>query len=159
MMTGGVPVLQDSDTLGITVRKIDEGSDEEILQIKLTLTKPVPEQALSFTVKKQRQGAADLVSKPVTYTIHYQGAPTITDSPATAMVGWRQHRSFGHEDLRFHGSSEALERRLTKEGPKRRRCECSGRQPGLGVAGEGDHNVARRRNGWRLANHSQVGHG
>ncbi len=89
LMTGAAPVLQDSDKLGITVAKVDDGSDEKMLQIKLTATKPVPEQRLFFTVKKQKQGAADLVSNPVTYMIHYpfQGAPTITDGPATAKVG------------------------------------------------------------------------
>jgi len=90
LLTGGVPVLQDSDKLGITAARVDDGSTETALKIKLTLKKPVPEQTLTFTVKKSKAGAADLVSKPVTYTIEYhpfQGAPTVSNGPITAKVG------------------------------------------------------------------------
>jgi hypothetical protein len=89
MMTGGVPVLQDADKLGVTIDKVDEGSDENVLPFKLTLTKPIPEQTLTFSVTKQKQGAADLVSKPLAHVMQYpfKGAPVITDSPNSVKTG------------------------------------------------------------------------
>jgi hypothetical protein len=88
-MNGGVPILQDADKLGVKAERVDQGSDENVLQIKLTLTKPIPAQTLSFTVKKEKKGAADLVSKPQTYQITYSSSllPEISDALAPAKTG------------------------------------------------------------------------
>jgi hypothetical protein len=83
-LTGSTVKLAEAEALGITVKTLAEGSNDQGLRFSLTLTKLVPPQTkLHFSVTKPQQGAgenASLDSLPFQYLVDYSPTAPLIQS-------------------------------------------------------------------------------
>jgi hypothetical protein len=81
-LTDGTPVIAEAATLGITVGAVTTGSTDAALNIKLTLTRPVPAgTVLTFQITKKNKQGNTVESMKLPYTVPEYG-PSITSVAA-----------------------------------------------------------------------------
>jgi len=75
-LTGGVPKVQNADTVGITdTAAVADGSDDQTLHFSLKLSKAVRDQTqLTFIVEKKAKDGSPVTSTPFEYKVQYSAA-------------------------------------------------------------------------------------